>query len=147
MPSNTCSLDYCPNDLLKKAESVHVPYLVAIVKNSFKQGLFPNTLRTAIVKPLLKYDTLDKDLLKTYRPVSNIAFVGKVLEIVAVRRLLDHLTLNGLYEEYQSAYKSTEIALLRFQLDISANSTRIVQCYLSCWTYQVHWARLTMNIC
>ena len=55
--------------------------------------------------------------------MSNIAVVGKVLEKVAVRRLLDHLTLNGLHEEYQSAYKmrhSTETALLRVQHDIAS---------------------------
>ena len=55
--------------------------------------------------------------------MSNIAFVGKVLEKVAVRRLLDHLTLNGLHEEYQSAYKmlhSTETVLLRVRHDISS---------------------------
>ena len=104
-PPNTCSLDYCPTDLLKKTVGVQFPYLVVIVNNSFKQGLFPVTLRTAILKPLLKSDNLDKDLLKNYRPVSNIAFVGKVLEKVAVRRLLDNLILNGLHEEYQSAYK------------------------------------------
>ena len=122
-PSKTCSLDSCPTDLLKKTVGVHIPYLVAIVNNSFKQGLFPITLRTAMVKPLLKSDTLDKDMLKNYRPVSNIAFVGKVLEKVAVRCLLDHLTLNGLHEEYQSAYKmlhSTETALLRVQHDIAS---------------------------
>ena len=122
-PPKTCSLDSCPTDLLKKTVGVHVPYLVAIVNNSFKQGLFPVTFRTAIVKPLLKSDTLDKDLLKNYRPVSNIAFVGKVLEKVAVRRVLDHLTLNGLHEEYQSAYKmlhSIEPALLCVQHDIAS---------------------------
>ena len=93
------------------------------MNNSFKQGLFPVTLRIAIVKPLFKSDTLDKNLLKNYRPMSNIAFVGKVLENVAVRRLLDHLTLNGLHEEYQSAYKmlySTETALLCVPHDISS---------------------------
>ena len=65
------------------------------MNNSFKQGFSLITLRTAIVKPLLRSDTLDKDLLKTYRPVSTIAFVCKFLETVAVksvRRLLDHLT-------------------------------------------------------
>ena len=92
------------------------------MKNCFMQGLVPVTLRTAIVKPLLKSDTLDKDLLKNYRPVSNITFVGKVLDKVAVRRLLDHLTLNGLHEEYQSAYNmlhSTETAILRVQHEIA----------------------------
>ena len=120
------------------------------MNNSFKQGVFPVTLRTAIVKPLLKSDTLDKDLLKNYRPVSNIAFVGKVLEKVAVRRLLDHLTLNGLHEEYQSAYKmlhSTTTALLRVQHDIASELDKNRAMLLSCWTYQVHLTRLTMNIC
>ena len=65
-PPKTCSLDFCPTDLLKKSLGVHISYLVAIVNNSFKQGLFPVTLRTAIVKPLLKSDTLDEDLLKNY---------------------------------------------------------------------------------
>ena len=52
----------------------------------------------------------------------NTTFVGKVLEKVTVRRLLDDLTLNALHEEYQSAYKmlhSAETALIRVQHDIS----------------------------
>jgi len=55
--------------------------------------------------------------------VSNIAFVGKVLETLAVRRLLDHLSLNGLHEEYQSVYKmfhSTETTLLSVKHDIAS---------------------------
>ena len=55
--------------------------------------------------------------------MSNIAFVGKSLEKVAFRRLIDHLTLNGLHEEYQSAYKmlhSTETALACVQHDIAS---------------------------
>ena len=120
-PSKTCSLDACPTELLKRTLHIHIPYLVAIVNNSFEQGIFPNTLRTAVVKPLLKSDTINKDLLKNYRPVSNIAFIDKVLEKVAVHRLTEHLTMNGRHEEYQSAYKtlySTETALLRVKHDI-----------------------------
>ena len=54
--------------------------------------------------------------------MSNIAFVGS-LEKVAFRRLILQLTLNGLYEEYQSAYKtlhSTETALECVQHDIAS---------------------------
>ena len=63
-PSKTCSLDACPAELLKRALNIHIPYLVAIVNNSFEQGIFLNTLRTPVVKPLLKSDTINKDLLK-----------------------------------------------------------------------------------
>ena len=149
-PPRTCSLDSCPTDLLKKTVGVHVPYLVVIVINSFKQGLFPVTLKTAIIKPLLKSDTLDKDLLNNYRPVSNIAFVGKVLEKVAVRRLLDHLILNGLHEDTTQHIRcfTGQKQLYRvFSMTLLVNSTQIVQYCLSCWTNQVHLTRLTMNIC
>ena len=63
-PSKTCSLDACPTKLLKRTVHIHIPYVVAIVNNRFEQGIFPNTLRTAVVKPLLKSDTINKDLLK-----------------------------------------------------------------------------------
>ena len=63
-PSKTCSLDACPTELLKRTLHIHIPYLVAIVNSSFEQGISPNTLRTAVVKPLPKSDTINKDLLK-----------------------------------------------------------------------------------
>ena len=47
----TCCLDAIPTNLIKKYASLHIPYLVAIVNNSFKEGLFPSALRTAVVRP------------------------------------------------------------------------------------------------
>ena len=108
---------------------------MAIVNNSFAQGIFPNTLRNAVVKPLLKSDMINKDLLKNYRPVSNIAFIGKVFEKVAVYRLTEHLTMYGLHEDYQSAYKtlhSNETALLRVKHDIAGalDSNNAMMCVM-----------------
>ena len=92
-PSKICSLDDCPTEFLKRKLQIHFLYLVAILNNNFEQGIFPNTLRTAVEKPLPKNDTINKDLLKNYRPVSNIVFIGKVLEKVAV-----HLSMNELHD-------------------------------------------------
>ena len=121
-PSKTCCLDPIPTDLLQETLNTHLPYLVSLVNTSFSEGQFPKSLKTAIVKPLLKKDNLDKEILKNYRPVSNIPFVSKVMEKVAVSRLIEHLDQNNLHEEHQSAYKalhSTETALLRVHNDIS----------------------------
>ena len=55
---------------------------------------------------------------KNYRPVSNLPFVSKVLEKVVSSRIDEHLTVNNLHEEHQSAYKklhSTETALVKVQ--------------------------------
>ena len=61
------------------------------------------------------------------RLLPTIAFIGKVLEKVAVHRLTEHLAMNGLHEEYQSAYKmlhSTETALFRVKHDIAGTLDR-----------------------
>ena len=79
------------------------------------------------MKPLLKKDNLDLHVLKNYQPVSNIAFISKVLEKVPVKRLTNHLDINRLQEDYQSAYKlmhSTDTALLKVKHDISSDLAR-----------------------
>ena len=79
-------------------------------------------MKTALVKPLLQKDGMDTDVLKKYRPVSNIPFQSKSLEKVAVKRLVDHLDQNELHEKHQSAYKSlhsTETALFHVHNDIT----------------------------
>ena len=71
--------------------------------------------------PLLKKASLDKNVLKNYRPVSNLPFLSKVLEKVIAKRLDDYLAACNMQELYQSAYTahhSTETALLKVKNDI-----------------------------
>ena len=88
------------------------------------QGLLQGLLlwlKTAIVKPLLKKPSLDKNLLKNYRPISNLPFLSKILEKVVLHKLLSHLQENNLSNPFQSAYRagcSTETVLLRIVNDI-----------------------------
>ena len=39
-------------------------------------GHFPSSLKSAIVKPLLKKAWLDSEMYKTFRPVSNLPFIS-----------------------------------------------------------------------
>ncbi len=58
---------------------------------------------------------------KNYRPVSNLAFLSKLIERVVALHLVDHLFNNGLMDKFQSAYReghNTETALLRVHNDI-----------------------------
>ena len=64
---------------------------------------------------------LDHNNMNCYRPVSNLPFVSKLLEIYVTRCLITHLIDNNLLERYQSAYMShhsTETALVFVQNDI-----------------------------
>ena len=94
-----CCIDAIPTNLIKKSASLHIYYLVVIVNNSFKEGLFPSTMRTAVVRPLLKKDNLDRNTLNNYRPISNIPFISMLMENVAVSRVVEHLSNNKLMEE------------------------------------------------
>jgi hypothetical protein len=116
VPNKTSSLDPMPTWLLKECSDIMTPIIVSLVNNSFMRGCFPAVLREAVVTPLIKKPNLNPDVLKNYRPVSNLPTLGKILEYPAVSRLNDHLQSSNLTEEFQSAYKaahSTETALVQ----------------------------------
>ena len=119
----TCSLDPIPTKLLTDHFLPELPVITDIVNASLSSGEFPDTLKTALVKPLLKKLSLDYNIFKNFRPVSNLTFLSKVIERVAAKRFFQFLSDNDLLDLLQSAYKpghSTETALLRVQNDILA---------------------------
>ena len=124
----TCLLDPMPTALVKETFLQLAPFITHIVNLALSSGTFPSKLKSAIVHPLIKKPNLDCEILKNYRPVSNLSFLSKVIEKVIASRLLEHMQSNNLLETLQSAYKkahSTETALLRVQNDIlSSINTR-----------------------
>ena len=66
---------------------------------------FPQSLKSASVVPLLKKKNLDKEDLKNYRPVSNLAYISKLIEKMAVEQLREHMDTNLMHEPCQSAYR------------------------------------------
>ena len=77
--------------------------------------------KLAHITLLAKNVGLDREDLKNYRPISNLTFVGKLIERVVLRRLNSHLDCNHLNVPWQSGYKkshSTETLLLRVVNDL-----------------------------
>ena len=78
-------------------------------------------MKKAVVRPLLKKASLDPNILKNYRPVSNLPYISKLLERVVAARLNALMIQHHLHEPLQSAYKSyhsTETALIRVHNDV-----------------------------
>lgn len=117
----SCSLDPIPASLLKSHLQDLLPTITTIVNESLSTGAVPSSLKHACIRPLLKKAGLDQEVNASYRPISNLPYVGKVIERVAVSQLQGYLTDNNLHPRMQSAYKrhhSTETALLRVQNDL-----------------------------
>jgi len=58
---------------------------------------------------------------RSYRPISNLLVLSKLLESLVARQLLAHLNSNGLLPRFQSAYRAhhlAETAVLKVLTDI-----------------------------
>ena len=119
--NKSCQLDPIPTSVLKRHIMTFLPKLTEIVNASLQSGVFPKSLGDAIVTPILKKPSMDKEELKNYRPVSNIRYLSKVIETVVCSQLTQYLDDHKLLDPLQSAYRvghSTETALLRVHNDI-----------------------------
>ena len=78
-------------------------------------------MKHAIVALLIKKSNMDPEILKHYRPVSNLSFLSKNIERIVASRILNFINENGLHEAMQSGYKpinSIETALMCVCSDI-----------------------------
>ena len=116
----SCASDPIPASLMKENLEVFLPEICSLVNLSLSTGDMEG-VKSALLVPLLKNASLDSSSLKSYRPVSNLAFIGKVIEKVVQKRLEKHLQENNLDIPLQSAYKknhSTETLLIRIVNDL-----------------------------
>ena len=115
----TCSLDPLPACLTKDILPEMISPITTIVNKSLQCGVFPD--KQALVTPLLKKSGLDVDDMKNFRPVSNLPFLGKIIERAAISQFQSYMRDNNLLTRNQSAYRkhhSVETALVKVNNDL-----------------------------
>jgi exonuclease III len=120
-PTKSCSLDPWPTWLLKQHLPNLLPAITRVINQSLTTGQVPESMKQALVTPLLKKPSLDPDVPANYRPVSNLSFLSKVVERVVAHQLGKYLDSHSLHHPYQSAYRahhSVETALIKVHNDI-----------------------------
>ena len=119
-PIKCSNMDSLPLNLTKEYIEMLLPVWCQLVNLSLKSGNIEG-LKGAEILPLLKAHDLDPDKFTSYRPISNLNFVGKLVERVVLKRLDTHMELNNLAVQNQSGYKkkhSTETLLLKVTNDL-----------------------------
>ena len=118
--TKSCELDTIPTSLIKKFKDDFLPILTELVNLSLSSGIFPESWKCAIIRPLLKKTGLDL-ICSNYRPVSNLSFLSKLLEKAVLDRLNEHCDKYKLLPENQSAYRkhfSCETCVVKLVDDI-----------------------------
>ena len=75
----------------------------------------------AIISPIIKRAGMDAEDLKSYRPISNLTYMSKLIERMVYRQITTYLEANHLLPKFQSGFRarhSTETAVLKVLSDI-----------------------------
>ena len=124
MNNKSCSMDPMPTQLVKSCKDLLFPIILKIINLCFAESYFPDSLKTAIVTPILKDNSKDPDEYRNYRPVSSLPFLSKVVEKAIHEQLSEYIESNNLHAKYQSAYRqshSCETAMLKVVDTIQEN--------------------------
>ena len=102
------------NDMIKHLGTETKEKFLLIINQSWESGKFPDSWKEAVIIPIKKKGK-EKTQKTSYRPISLLSCLGKVMERMVNARLLKHLEENQLLSNTQSAYRknrSTEDQLV-----------------------------------
>ena len=89
--------------ILKACNDTIAPILTQIINLGYKTSIFPDRLKSAIIKPIFKTD--DPNLITNYRPISILTILSKIFERAAVDQMISFLEKYELINKNQHAYR------------------------------------------
>lgn len=107
--------DNISNILVKKIKNYIVSPIAFIVNKSFESGCFPDRLKMAVVRPILKGG--NSLLIENFRPISLLSSFSKIFELAMYNRLISFLNKNDLITSNQHGFqnnRSTITAIFSF---------------------------------
>lgn len=113
--SSSAGVDEVPVRLIKDASATMLKPLVKLINDSFSSGVFPTCFKQAKVVPIYKKGS--RNLASSYRPISILPSLSKVLEKIVDTRLKSFIKRNKILSESQFGFRegrSTSDACVSF---------------------------------
>ena len=108
-----CGYDLITNRILKSTSYIISPFLAKLFNSCITQGVFPDAYKIAQVIPLYKGGGREK--CDSYRPISLLPAIGKLLEKLIAQRLVRYFDAYDMFSPHQFGFRakfSTEHAVL-----------------------------------
>ena len=106
LPDKTSSADPIPTSvLMKQTADVVAPFVTELFNRSLSTGHFPAAFKKAFITPIVKKPGIDATSASSYRPISNLPVLSKLLERLVVRQLMEYLSSADLIPPLQSGYR------------------------------------------
>jgi len=92
LPNKQCSSDPQPTWLLKANADILLPFLCQLFSSCLEHGTVLSSFKSGLTQPM------------SYRIITNLSVISKLLERLVTQQLTTYLTDNGLLPDIQSAY-------------------------------------------
>lgn len=89
--------------LIKTATNCILLPLTRLINLCLRNGVFPDGLKIAIVRPILKKG--DPSTPNNYRPISLLPVISKVLEKCIAIQIIEHFEKNNLFTKHQWGFR------------------------------------------
>ena len=99
-------VDNIPTSVLKKGITVLAGPIARLCNISLSTGIFPDQFKEALVHPVHKGHGKDHREPSSYRPISILPALSKILEVVVRDALSEHLEANNVLPDSQFGFRS-----------------------------------------
>lgn len=101
----SAGFDGLPNYAIKKLSFEFIIFLTAFFNQAINSSHFPTAWKTANVLPVIK-NGKNPQFINSYRPISQLSSLSKLLEKVYELKLRTFLTLNNLFDNHQFGFRA-----------------------------------------